>query len=223
MILIALILSSSFVVANITLVYPFQQQLTDNSSISINDIAAGEGFEITINNQTDYGESYWWDTLTVTEDSLPKGWVSEPSKIQGDQLTIRVKAWGSADEGPYSIKIKASSLSKVVRDEFLLVNVNVKNNLQKIGVKELNKQGIVNSPILFEFVIINNSNQEHSFILSSNLPNNWMKKQEVNVQANGSKTVIVEVLPLNYGETTFEFYADSKLNGKRKTFLKQRK
>lgn len=212
--LAALIMLGLNAAADISLVYPLEKTMVSGGSVDFGEISQGETLEVTVSNATGYGTDFVWDQALVDRASLPEGWTAVDSVVHGPTHTVKILVGKDAGEGSYSFRVTMTNLGRNVRDESFEGKLIVRKDLHKASFSELSKDTIVNVPVFFELTLINDSVSDHLFLLSSDLPNDWMKSEEFLVPKKSVVTKLIEVSPLVYGYKHFKFSIDSELTGK---------
>lgn len=213
---LSLLFLSSFALASKLVVSePVQVALHVGSSIDLGIIGPGQKIiiaakrasgEASLNSPT--GGEALWDRLLV--DSLPLGWVSEPSKFYEEPFQAFVTASPEAEDGDYYFALRTIDEYDGLAPLAATAKVKVSKDVLGLAVQNPELRVGVDQPAVFFLKLQNTGSASDVFEVSAEgLPASWVSKKKVFVPHNSVVSMAYEIVPKENGEYPLVFKADS--------------
>jgi hypothetical protein len=159
-------------------------------------------------------ENEKYDSLKLNS-NLPSGFsVAVKEELESFKVLINVPK--SAVNSQYKIGLKFSNTSNVLVQENVDFYFSVEDELLFASMNNFSQETLTNNPAQYGFTLINNSDAEATFIISSSLPTSWYSSHAVVVKPKSIEKHTLEILPGVSGERKFNF--NVSYAGKQKTF-----
>jgi hypothetical protein len=211
----SVMLLSASVLADVSLVNPFEETFSDQEVFKLGSVAQGESFEIIASNETGLGDSIRWDELSVNPGTLPKDWVAFSTNKGERRIGVTVAVPKDSEPNIYQLTLTATNKRLGVSDT-IYARVEVKENLLNAAISNtgLNESPLVNQMVTYEISITNNSIAPHRVMINSDLPESWYVPKELTIPSKKTVTEKLDVTPRNFGRKNFSFNVESSLTGK---------
>ena len=142
---------------------------------------------------------------------LPAGWDTQPSKIYGNPLQVKITAGPYTEEGTYTIPIvvedegNGEELGKVT----FYARVKISEEVMDFTVTPTEEDAGIGQPARFEITVNNNGNAGDTFKVSAIGVSKWEFTQLVYISPRSSKTITYEVAGFEEETYTTEITVES--------------
>ena len=215
LILPAVLLLSAGVLADISLVNPFEETFSNEGVFRLGTVAQGENFEIIISNETGLGDEIRWGEFEVNPGTLPEGWVAFSTNKGERRIGATISIPLDAEPNIYQLTLVAKN-NRIGISNTVFARVEVKENLLNAAISNtgLNESPLVNEKVFYEISITNNSIAPHRVVIGSDLPKSWFMPVEITIPPKKTITEKIEVIPRNFGRRNLSFNVFSSLTEK---------
>ncbi|MFH2100951.1 MAG: hypothetical protein ABII71_02595 [Candidatus Micrarchaeota archaeon] len=202
-VLLMLLLGCSFAV---TVVSPVKLEVGEGDILDLGTIGPGQTIQVQIEPKVDtggiHGKGGYYDMAQATV--LPEGWMSEPSKLYGRPLQVKITADQDAPEGDYSAKVTVidemdgEELGNITFTAWIhitwdVLDVEVTPAYSTVGPGQ---------PSRFEITVWNKGSASDAFNISATGARSWEFTKAVFVPAKSSKTIFYDLV--GYEEETYK-------------------
>ncbi|MBD3398095.1 hypothetical protein GF412_02765 [Candidatus Micrarchaeota archaeon] len=176
---------------------PALTQIEDGETFDIGTMGPGQTVEIQLHPKVyeggihEIGGNY--DRAYAGE--LPDGWSSQPSKLYGDPLQVKITADPYTEEGVYTVPI-------IVEDEgdgeqlgtfTFYLRIKVSEEVMDFSVYPPEKTAGIGQPARFQITVNNRGNAGDTFKVSAEGVSKWEFTKMVYISPKSSKTITYEV------------------------------
>lgn len=209
---VVLLLFSSSSFATVFLHSPVEAKVSGNERIQLGKVTAGQTIVVVIEKKSEKAEK--WDSVFVDASLLPLGWGYDV-KVAGETITTEIIVPKGAKVASQRINLKAlNSRQPELADAFFAdVSVVGPENVFTAGIDLSRVETRLGEKVLLNITISNNSIATASFLLSSNLPSQWLQARELTVEPQSTKTFSLGINPLVYGKRNAVVALSSEQNG----------
>ncbi len=211
--LIALTLGVS--AAHLTVSDPVRKTLENGQDLNLG--TAGPGQKIVIMAERQAGEpsknsanptEALWDR--IVPESLPQGWVAEPSKLYETPFQAFVTISPEASDGDYTFNIRTVDEYDGLTPITLRAKLTVSRNVLTPSLAESTQTTGVQQPAFYYLTLTNTGSASDTFdITPEGLPTKWAEPRSVYVRHGSSVTLAYPVTPAEDGRYPFTFKAES--------------
>jgi len=150
-------------------------------------------------------ENNKFDSLKLLT-TLPEGFLtSTAEELESIKLFINVPK--DAFKGSYSITVKLTDSTDVSVTDEVKIFFNVDDELVFVSMDRFSQEVFVGSKATFEFTLINNSDSDLEYEISSTLSKRWFESKKVLVPKKSKKVEKLSVVPQYEGVRIFNFVA----------------
>lgn len=206
----------AFVYADIKLVEPIEQALSDKEVAFLGLVPSGSSFPV-IASTDSLSEGIFWDSLSIDESTLPAGF-SYVSSVENDQrLSIVVTVPVNAIENIYEFKVQAKKSvpgGSVIIQSFT-AKIEVRKNVVSAVFSESTpekKEFFVGEKKYFRVSFANQSISDQVVLVSSGLERDWFSGASFTVPAKQTIQAELPVAIKVHGKKDFSFFVHSKNN-----------
>lgn len=196
-----LVLLSSSAFATVFLHSPVEARLGNNDKIVLGKVAPGQAIVIVIEKKSEKPDK--WDGLFVDSVLLPAGW-EHSVKSSDEAISVEIRVPVNAKVSNQRINMTAFSSGEPGFGDVFFADVSVVSpeNVFTAGIDLTQIEATVNESVELNLTISNNSVADAVFLVSSNLPLDWLAPRELVVNAQSTKTFSLPVNLLAYGKRT---------------------
>jgi hypothetical protein len=176
---------------------PLQQSVDNGDSVFIGTIGPGQTLEVRMDPLVTgggiYGTGGQYDFAGVA--NLPAGWNSEPSKLYGNPLQVKITADKSAPEGEYQadvIVVDENNGEKLGNVTFR-VRINVTWDVLDMDVSPTQATVGPGQPAQFEITVTNKGSASDTYTVNASGVKQWDFVKQVYVPAKSSRTIPYEI------------------------------
>jgi hypothetical protein len=200
--------------AGISVISPVEQTLSENHSLSLGTMQAGETAELIFSKETLLGDSTKWSVVEVDSKLLPKGWVVEEISETQKTFVVKFSVPPNAKQNIYNLKFVFSNPSENIAPQSFNFRVSVSENLLSLGIQQKNPGAEIfaGSPITYILSVSNSSIAPHKIVVESSLSEDWFPAEEIIIPPKSSINKELFVQGKVYGKKDFSFIISSALN-----------
>jgi len=195
--LIMLFFSAIAIAVPVKMVMPFEQTLDNGDEIFLGTIGPGQTLELRIDPQVTsggiYGKGGVYDTAEVT--TLPVGWSTEPSKLYGKPLQVKITANKDAPEGEYTalVTVNDENNGEQLGNVRFRVKINITWDVLDMEVNPEQATTGPEQPTEFAITVTNKGSASDSFTVSAIGVKRWEFAKSIFVPARSSRTIFYEI------------------------------
>jgi len=200
-------------VFSIQMIEPVLTEISEGETIDLGTMGPGQTVEIQLHPKVYTGGIHGiggnYDQAYATD--LPSGWDTQPSKIYGSPLQVKITAGSYTEEGTYTIPI-------IVEDEgngeelgtvTFYVRIKISEEVMDFTVTPTKVTTGVGQPARFEIRLNNNGNAGDTFKVSTEGVSKWEFTKLVYLPPRSSKTITYEVAGFEEETYTTEITVES--------------
>ncbi|HIH09316.1 MAG TPA: hypothetical protein HA254_01460 [Candidatus Diapherotrites archaeon] len=200
-----ILLAASVAFADVSMTYPFRQDVQSGTSVAAGSVEPGQAFDLTFSDNSNYG--FEWDKIVVSRAALPAGWEVVSTQVTDTSLVAAIKVPAWAQSNIYVVNLGFSNKDNPEKTDSVDVKITVKRSLVDASFARKSNDAFfyTGGKALYHVSVSNSSIAPQTVRVSSTLPDAWFSDRSITIKPGSVGELDLEVTPQASGVIPFSF------------------